>query len=118
MLKNKNYNRMELHIKDRIYFPQLLPQQGNFMEFNLKRSIIKKVALSEEERKDFNIQEDKENQRITWDSEKDNSLPLTVEFTKEEMALLRKGCEQFTEKEAPAPDDFWALVEKIYDASE
>lgn len=108
---------MELHIKDRIYFPQLLPQQGNFMEFNLKRSIQKKVAITDGDRADYGIEEDKENNRVTWDSEKDLAQPLVVEFTKEELDLLRKGCEQFTEKEAPAPDDFWALVEKIYDST-
>ena len=37
---------MELHIKDRIYIPQMLPQQNNFMGFNLKREIIKKVGLT------------------------------------------------------------------------
>ena len=109
---------MELHIKDRIYFPQLLPQQGTFMEFNLKRSILKKVAITDGDRADYNIQEDKENGRITWDSNKDFLTPLAVDFTTEEMALIRKGCEQFTEKESPAPDDFWALIEKIYDAAE
>lgn len=108
---------MELHIKDRIYFPQLLPQQGNFMEFNLKRSIQKKVAITDDDRADYGIEEDKENNRVAWDSEKDLAQPLVVEFTKEELDFLRKGCEQFTEKEAPAPDDFWALVEKIYDST-
>jgi hypothetical protein len=109
---------MELHIKDRIYFPQLLPQQGSFMEFNLKRSILKKVTITDGDKADYNIQEDKENGRITWDSAKDLSQPLVVDFTTEELGLIRKGCEQFTEKETPAPDDFWALVEKIYDAAE
>lgn len=108
---------MELYIKDRIYFPQLLPQQGSFMEFNLKRAILKKVGLTEKDKADYNIQEDKENGRITWDSNKDFTTPLVVEFTTEELALLRKGCEQFTEKESPAPDDFWILVEKIYNTS-
>lgn len=109
---------MELYIKDRIYFPQLLPQQGNFMEFNLKRSILKKVAINDNDRTEYNIQEDKDNGRITWDSNKDFSVPLVVDFTKEELDLIRKGCEQFAEKEAPAPDDFWALVSMIYDAAE
>lgn len=106
---------MELHIKERIYFPQLLPQQGSFIEFNLKRSILKKVTLTDNDRQEYNIQEDKENGRITWNSNKDFSQPLVVEFTTDELALLRKGCEQFTEKGDPAPDDFWMLIEKIYD---
>ena len=80
------------------------------MEFNLKRSILKKIALTTEDRKAFNIQEDKANSRITWDNNKDQNEPLAVSFTSEELALLRKGCEQFTEKETPAPDDFWAYL--------
>ena len=109
---------MNLYIKDRIYLPQLLPQQGSFMEFNLKRSILKKITLTPEDYNAFNIQEDKANGRITWDSDKDQSEPLVVNFTSEELALLRKGCEQFTERESPAPDDFWVLVEKIYDTQQ
>ena len=109
---------MELHIKDRIYIPQLLPQQGKFMEFNLKRGIMKKVAITDEDRQEYNIQEDKEHNRITWDSNKDFAQPLVVDFSNDELALLRKGCEEFTEKDTPAPDDFWELVEKIYDAAQ
>lgn len=109
---------MELHIKDRIYFPQLLPQQGNFMEFNLKRGILKKVMLSDKDKEEYNIQEDNENGRITWDSNKDFAQPLVVSFTAEELALVRKGCEQFTEKDTPAPDEFWALIEKVYNTAE
>lgn len=109
---------MNLYIKDRIYLPQLLPQQGSFMEFNLKRSILKKITLTPEDHKTFNIQEDKTNGRITWDSGKDQNEPLVVNFTSEELVFLRKGCEQFTEKETPAPDDFWVLVEKIYDTQQ
>lgn len=108
---------MELHIKERIYFPQLLPQQGSFMEFNLKRSIMKKVGITDQDRTEYNIQEDNENKRVVWDRAKDIESPLCVEFTEEELGLLRKGCEQFTDKETPAPDDFWELVEKVYDSS-
>lgn len=109
---------MELYIKDRIYFPQLLPQQGNFMEFNMKREILKKIRITDEEKESFKIVEDKEHGRITWNSEKDLANPLEVNFTPQEMEYLRKGCEQYTESEAPAPDDFWALVEKVYNAGE
>lgn len=107
---------MELHIKDRIYFPQLLPAQNSFMEFNLKREIMKKVGLTEQDKADYNIQEDRENGRITWDVEKDLQTPMVVDFTKEELAYLKKGCESLAETQAP--DDFWSVVEKIYDAAQ
>ena len=77
---------MELFIKDRIYIPQLLPQQTkSFMDFNVKREILKKVALTEQDKKDYNIEEDVENRKVTWNAEKDASTPLVVEFTKEEL---------------------------------
>ena len=78
---------MELHIKDRIYIPQLLPQQGKFMEFNLKREIMKKVAITDEDRQEYNIQEDKEHNRVTWDSNKDFAQPLVVDFSNDELTF-------------------------------
>lgn len=107
---------MELFIKDRIYIPQLLPQQTkSFMDFNVKREILKKVALTEQDKKDYNIEEDVENRKVTWNAEKDASTPLVVEFTKEELAMLKKSCEQLPE--TAYPDDFWLTVEKIYGAA-
>ena len=82
---------MELFIKDRIYIPQVLPQQNSFMGFNLKREIIKKVALTEADKTTYNIEEDNENNRITWDIKKDRETPLVVEFSKDELAYLKKS---------------------------
>ena len=105
---------MELHIKDRIFIPQLLPQQTkSFMDFNVKREILKKVVLTEEDKKDYNIEEDSENRKITWDAEKDSNVPLVVEFTKDEVAMLKRSCEHLSE--SAYPDDFWLTVEKIYE---
>lgn len=106
---------MELHIKDRIYIPQLLPQSNNFMGFNLKREIIKKVALTVDDKETYSIEEDKENNRVVWNVEKDREQPLVVDFTKDEIEYLKAACEKLAE--APYPDDFWMTVEKIYDAA-
>ena len=106
---------MELHIKERIYIPQVLPQQNDFIGFNLKRSIIKKVGLTESDQETYNIQEDKENGRVTWNVEKDRELPLVVDFTKEEIDYLQKACEKLSD--SVYPDDFWMVVEKIYNSS-
>lgn len=107
---------MELHIKDRLFLPQILPVQNSFMDFNLKKSIINKTVISEEERASFNIKEDKEAGKITWDSEKDRVTPLNVEFTKEELDYLRRGCEALASDSYA--DDFWITVEKIYNAAQ
>lgn len=36
---------MDLHIKDRLLLPSLLPERGSFMEYNLKKAILKKLQF-------------------------------------------------------------------------
>ncbi len=103
---------MKLHIKDRIYFPQILPKENSFMDFNLKKALLQKVGLTDKDRDEFGIKEDRENGRITWDAEKDQKNPLDIKFTEQEIAYLKKGCEALSS--SPYPDDFWVFVEKIY----
>jgi hypothetical protein len=105
---------VQLHIKDRIYFPNILPKTGTFLEFNLKKSIVKKVAITDEDKEHFNIKTDQERGVINWDNEKDMAEPLEVSFTTEELEFLKKSCESLTEKENT--DDFWMVVEKIYNS--
>ena len=106
---------MELHIKDRIYIPQLLPAQNSFMEYNLKREIIKKVALTDSDKTEYSIVEDANAGKITWDSNKDMEQPLVVDFSQQELDYLKKACESMVE--TAYPDDLWATVEKIYNAA-
>lgn len=107
---------MNLHIKDRIYISQMFPQQNNFMGFNLKREIIKKVGLTEADKETYNIEEDTKSSRITWDIQKDREMPLAVEFSKDELNYLKTACESLAE--ANYPDDFWMIVEKIYNEAQ
>ena len=73
---------MDLHIKDRLLIPSIFPERGNFMDFNLKKSIARKIAISEQDRKDYEIVEKKEEKRIEWNVQKDAETPLVVEFLK------------------------------------
>lgn len=107
---------MELHIKDRLLIPSMLPEKNNFMEFNLKKSIIQKVGLTENDRKEYEIVEKQEEQRIEWNVQKDIDVPLVVEFTKEELNYLKKACESVAEQQMS--DDIWAVVERIYNAAQ
>ena len=85
------------------------------MEYNLKREIIKKVALTEKDKDEYAIVEDKQAGKVTWDSKKDMEQPLVVEFSKQEIDYLKKSCEALAE--SAYPDDLWATVEKIYNAA-
>ena len=105
---------MELHIKDRIYFPNIMPKTGTFMEFNLKKSILNKVVITEADKEHYHIEANKEAGSITWDSEKDAAEPLIVTFTAEELEYLKKSCENLAGQENA--DDFWMVVEKIYNS--
>lgn len=42
---------MELHIKDRLLIPSLFPSKNNFMGFHLKKSIIDKIAITEQDKR-------------------------------------------------------------------
>ena len=101
---------MELTIKDRLYLPSFLPARGNFKEFNLKKEILRMIAISDDERQEIILRENAEDKRIEWDVEKDR--PLLVEFSKEEMDYLKKACERISDEELP--DDMWATVETVY----
>lgn len=101
---------MELTIKDRLYLPSFLPARGNFKEFNLKKEILRKIAISDDERQEINLRENAEDKRIEWNVEKER--PLLVEFSKEEMDYLKKACERISDEELP--DDMWATVETVY----
>ncbi len=102
---------MELTIKDRLYLPTFLPARGNFKEFNLKKEILRKIAIGDEERKEINLRENAEDKRIEWDVEKEK--PLTVEFSKDEKEYLRASCEKISDEELP--DDMWDTVSRLYD---
>lgn len=106
---------MELNIIDRIYIPSILPQENTFMDFTLKRGIISKVVLTDEDVEKYSIKEDTENRRTTWDIEADRNNPLTVDFSRAELDYLKGACEKMADK--PAPDNLWATVEKIYAAA-
>lgn len=102
---------MELSVKDRLYLPTFLPARGNFKDFNLKKEILRKIAIGDGEREEIGLHENAEDKRIEWDVEKEK--PLTVEFSKEEAEYLRKACEKISDEELP--DDMWTTVARIYD---
>ena len=101
---------MELQIKDRLYIPTFLPKEGTFKQFNLKKEILHKIEITENERQEVGLTENEETKRIEWDVTKDT--PLTVEFSTDEMSYLKESCEKLSDQQLP--DDMWNSIEKIY----
>lgn len=106
---------MELSIKDRFILLSILPEKNNFLDFNLKSGIAKKISIGEKEQQELEIRELKDEGRITWDVEKDLAAPLSVEFTTEEREYLKRTFEKASKEEFT--DDFWQVTRKIYDES-
>ena len=102
---------MELSVKDRLYLPTFLPARGNFKEFNLKKEILRKIAIGDEERKTINLRENAEDKRIEWDVEKEH--PLEVEFSADEMAYLQAACEKISDEELPDEDGFYDNIAEV-----
>jgi hypothetical protein len=103
---------MKLFIKDRIYIPQLLLPQNNFLDFTIKKGIIEKVMLTEADRTKYSIVEDSEAGKVTWNNKVDFDNPLEVEFSPQELDYLKRSCEALSS--SVYPDDLWMTVEKIY----
>lgn len=104
---------MELRIKDRLFIPALLPKEGTFKQFNLKKSILAKVEISDRERKEINLRENVETKRIEWDVDKD--IPMEPLFTHEEMEYLKESCEKLSGESLP--DEIWATIEAVYNCN-
>lgn len=107
---------MDLHIKERLLIPTILPERGNFMEYNLKKAILKKIAITEQDKADYEIVEKPEEKRIEWNVQKDQETPLTVDFTKDELEFMHKACETISEQDLP--DEIWGVAERIYNESQ
>lgn len=105
---------MNLHIKERLYLLQLLPSKCTFADFVTKKSIVEKIQISDVEKKELNIEISEDQKTMTWDNKKDQDCPLAVEFTSAEGDLIKRSCEKLVD--VAYPDDFWNLVEKIYDS--
>ena len=65
--------------KTAFYLPTFPAGTRQFLRsFNLKKEILRKIAIGDEERKVINLRENTEDKRIEWDVEKEQPLP--VEF--------------------------------------
>lgn len=103
---------MELSIKDRLFIPAVLPKENTLVGFGLKKSILKKIEITEKERDEIGLTQDPDAQQIKWDVSKE--IALAADFTSEELAFLKKSCENLVDQ--TLPDDMWDTVNRIYEA--
>lgn len=105
---------MTLTIKDRLYIPALLPREGTFRDFNIKKEIRRKISITEQEREELHLRENPDSKRIEWDMQKET--PLSVDFSGEELTFLKGVCEKLSNEQLP--DDMWSTIEGLYNAAQ
>lgn len=96
-----------LTIRDRVYFPAILPSEGAMIEMITVRGIIKKVEITPEEIQELNIEDTPRG--VEWKKDKD----IEVDFTEAEIEIIRKGIKQLDEAGKIA-FSMLPTVEKLY----
>ena len=81
--------------------------------YSLRKSILNKITITEDEIKRYGIKQDADN-HVIWDIEADMKEPLAVEFSDDEITFIKKIAEQRSEEELPT--ELWDAVDKIWNA--
>lgn len=111
---------MKLFVKERIVLPTIFPEKNTFAKFNLKKSILNKVALKDKDIKKYEIKSEAiegegNSSKLQWNVDKDLKEPIEVDFTKDELEYISQSCEAISDQEIN--DDVWEVVSRIYDES-
>lgn len=89
---------MKLTILDRIIISQLYPQKSNLIQMTLVEDITKKVKIGQEEIKEIELKVEPTTNGISYNWNKDKAKDLNVDFTKEEIELLKSQVEELDSK--------------------
>lgn len=85
---------MTLSLKDRLNFVLLFPEKGNIIQQILVADISKKVSLTQDEIKEFELKQ--EGTVLKWNEEK--AKDIEVEFTEAELNLLKEQIKELDSK--------------------
>ena len=91
---------------DRINIPKILPKEANLLSQQIAKEILEEVTIKSEEFEEFDLHEDQENQRITWDIEK---IKVEKEFE------LKKPHTQVLKDAVDALDKAGKITQQIVD---
>ena len=67
---------MKLTVAERIGILSFLPVRGDYLTLKILNQLRMNLAFTEEELKDWEIVEDKENQRVSWNFEGAIDIPI------------------------------------------
>lgn len=80
---------MKLNVTNRINISRLFPNKGTIQRQLMVKDMIEKIKFTPEEIKKLDFKQDKSG-AVTYNYAQNNLIVLDVQFTKEEMAILRE----------------------------
>ena len=86
---------MELTLKERILIQQIIPQKGNMLEMMTVKSIAKKIEVTEEESKKFEITQ--KGNGIVW-NKKGTEAKFKIDFSEVELKVLKDAVTDLNNK--------------------
>lgn len=100
---------MQLNVKERLVLPSMLQEKGSLSEQMTKESIIRKIALTDDEKEAFMVKYN-ETGTITWNPNIDTNVEIV--FTEIEEAMLKTVCLKL-DKENAITMDMLSICKKI-----
>ena len=110
---------MKLHVKERFLIPQLLNSAGspklNFKQYAAKKEFLKQVELTEKDKHFYEFVFDKETESFKWNVKTDQNNPIEITVSQDMKDVIVLICETIVDPEAQNDDNYWQIVEKLYD---
>ncbi len=105
--------KVNLHLKERFYLLNILPQENALVDFQLKKRIIDKVVVTDEDKNGVGFNVNEQTGEVTWDAKKDFENPKEVDFSEDERKYIRQSIEKLSD--GVHPDEYWLIVQTLYD---
>lgn len=101
MAKQLAEKKTSLTLSDRIHLPSILKTEGNYSYLIIRKDIIKKLAISQEEVKKYEIKEIEEGFQKGWLSwnEKGASSKFSYDFTELEKNEIKLALQKLDKEE-------------------
>ncbi len=77
---------MKLDLAERLHFGVLLPDKGDYISLTLKRDILDKLKITQEEIKEWDLKTD-DGQTYNWNPQADTIKEF--DFTQAELAMIK-----------------------------
>ncbi len=105
--------KVELHVKERIYAMNVLPKENSLIDYQLKKRIVGKLGLTDEEKNKLDFKVNNDDGSINWDAKKDFESPASIEFSEDEVAYITKSIQAASD--GVHNDEFWLILTTVHD---